>query len=173
VNSAAAGAPGKRLQVVLMASPLRAWTPPSPASSCSGGGGDLFRHCRDAAPPRFGAPAPAATRSLALGVLHFVSAILVRPSPASAPPVGRRRRMCAAAGGEFPMPHRNRTQLERMERAIAALPEPTRTVYRLHLFAGLDYLEIGAALGLSSAAVERHVAEAIVLIDRALRRSGD
>lgn len=71
------------------------------------------------------------------------------------------------------MPHRTRTQLERMERAIAALPEPTRTAYRLHLFDGLGYLEIGASLALSSADVERHIGEAIVLIDRALRASGD
>ena len=63
----------------------------------------------------------------------------------------------------------DRTQLERMQRAIAELPEPTGTVYRLHLFEGFDYLQIAAAVGLSTADVERQVASAIVRIDRALR----
>lgn len=61
------------------------------------------------------------------------------------------------------------TLLGRMQEAIRALPEPTRSVYRMHLLAGLDYLEIGAALALSTAEVERHIARAVVSIDRALR----
>lgn len=71
------------------------------------------------------------------------------------------------------MPHRHRTQLDRMEEAIAALPEPARTVYRLHLFEGPGYLEIGASLALSSAEVAKHIADAIVLIDQALRRTAE
>ena len=60
-------------------------------------------------------------------------------------------------------------QLERMRRAIAALPEPTRTVYRLHLCDGLDYPAIAARLGIDCGEVEHCIAAAIVAIDRALR----
>lgn len=62
-----------------------------------------------------------------------------------------------------------RDRLSRIHQAIEALPEPRRTVYRLHLLKGLDFLEIGAALGLSTAEVERHIAGSIVRIDCALR----
>lgn len=68
------------------------------------------------------------------------------------------------------MPNPDRAQLERMRRAIAALPEPTGTVYRLHLLEGLDYLTIAERLGIEIARVEDCVAEAIVFIDRELRR---
>lgn len=63
----------------------------------------------------------------------------------------------------------DREQLDHMRRAIAALPEVTREIYRLHLFDGLDFAEIAGRLGIECNDVERHVAEAIVLIDRALR----
>ena len=70
------------------------------------------------------------------------------------------------------MPQPQRSRLEQIQLAIADLPEPTRTVYRLHLLNGHDYLEIGALLRLSSAEVERHIANAIVAIDGALRTGG-
>jgi RNA polymerase sigma-70 factor (ECF subfamily) len=70
------------------------------------------------------------------------------------------------------MPQPTRSQLDRMQAAIRALPEPTRTVYRLHLIGGLDYEQIGARLLLSTAEVEHHLARAIVIIDRVLRRAG-
>lgn len=70
------------------------------------------------------------------------------------------------------MPQPTRSQLDRMQAAIRALPEPTRTAYRLHLIHGLDYVQIGARLLLSTAEVEHHLASAIVIIDRVLRRAG-
>ena len=70
------------------------------------------------------------------------------------------------------MPQPTRSQLDRMQAAIRALPEPTRTIYRLHLIDGLDYEQIGARLRLSTAEVEHHLARAIVIIDRALQRGG-
>jgi len=82
--------------------------------------------------------------------------------------VHRRRIPLVGAGGST-MPY-EATQLGKMQRAIGALPEPTQSVYRMHLLDGLDYGEIGAALALSTAEVERHIAQAIVAIDRALRR---
>lgn len=66
------------------------------------------------------------------------------------------------------MPKPTRTDLDRVRRAIAALPEPTRTVYRLHVFEDLDYRAIAERLGFSVAQIEQHVAEAIVLTGRAL-----
>ena len=68
------------------------------------------------------------------------------------------------------MPKPSRAQLERMRRAIAALPEPTAQVYRLHLLDGLAYPAIAERLGIDAAEVEHRIAEAIVLIDRDLRR---
>ena len=68
------------------------------------------------------------------------------------------------------MPQPTRSQLDRMQAAISALPEPTRIIYRLHLIDGLDYLEIGARLCLSTTQVEQHLASAIVLIDQALHQ---
>ncbi len=61
-------------------------------------------------------------------------------------------------------------RLEQMRRAIERLPEPTRTIYRLHLLDGLDYNVIADRATLNVRDVERHIAEAIVLIDRDLRR---
>ena len=63
----------------------------------------------------------------------------------------------------------DRSQLEAMRLAIAALPGQTRDIYRLHLVDGLGYKAIAGQLGIDSAEVERHIAEAIVLIDRELR----
>lgn len=62
---------------------------------------------------------------------------------------------------------------QRMRDAIAALPEPTRTVYLAHLLDGDDYPTIGAREGLSVREVEQHIADAIVLIDRLFRGSGE
>lgn len=60
-------------------------------------------------------------------------------------------------------------ELERMRVAIEGLPEPISTVYRLHLFDGLEYPAIAARLGIDRVEVECRVARAIVLIGRALR----
>jgi DNA-directed RNA polymerase specialized sigma24 family protein len=60
---------------------------------------------------------------------------------------------------------------QRMRDAIAALPEPTGRIYLAHLLNDDDYPTIGAREGLSVRAVERHIADAIVFIDRFLRNS--
>lgn len=70
------------------------------------------------------------------------------------------------------MSQTDRKQLERMRRAVAALPERTGAVYRFHLFEGLDYPAIAERLGIECGEVERHIAEAIVAIERALREPG-
>lgn len=61
---------------------------------------------------------------------------------------------------------------ERMRQAIAALPRRMQAVYRRHLFHRLDYSTIADELGIEVREVERLIARSIVLIDRALRRSG-
>ena len=71
------------------------------------------------------------------------------------------------------MPSLSPAERQRMRDAIAALPEPTRAVYLAHLRDGDDYPTIGAREGLTVREVERHVARAIVLIDRHLRRSAE
>lgn len=63
----------------------------------------------------------------------------------------------------------SQAQHRRMRAAIAALPEPTRTIYLAHLLHDLDYATIGDREGLSVREVERHIADAIVRIDRYLR----
>ena len=67
----------------------------------------------------------------------------------------------------------SQAQHQRMRAAIAALPEPTRAIYLAHLLHDLDYRTIGAFEGLSVREVERHIADAIVLIDRHLRSSDE
>lgn len=69
------------------------------------------------------------------------------------------------------MPSLSPAERQRMRDAIEALPEPTRTVYLAHLLQGDDYTRIGAREGLSVREVERHIADAILLIDRFLRGS--
>lgn len=68
------------------------------------------------------------------------------------------------------MPEYARWQRERMRRAIAGLPSPTRAIYRLHLFSGFDYAAISALMNLPIDEVERQIALAIVAIERALRK---
>lgn len=71
------------------------------------------------------------------------------------------------------MPNLSPADRQRMRDAITALPEPTRSVYVAHLVEGLDYQLIGQRAGLSLREVERHIAEAIMLIDRHLCESGE
>ena len=59
--------------------------------------------------------------------------------------------------------------LQRMRDAIAALPEPTRTIYLAHLRDDLDYRAIAAREALSLREVEHQIARALMLIDRFLR----
>lgn len=63
----------------------------------------------------------------------------------------------------------DRHRLERLRQALASLPEPLAQVYRRHAVEGEDYASIAEAIGISVATVERSFAEAIVLLDQALR----
>lgn len=67
------------------------------------------------------------------------------------------------------MPSLSPARRQSMRDAIAALPEQTRTVYLAHLVDGEDYATIGAREGMSVRQVERHIADAIVFIDRHLK----
>lgn len=67
------------------------------------------------------------------------------------------------------MPSLSPAERQRMRDAIRALPEPTRTIYLAHLLDGEDYSAIGAREGLGVREVERHIADAILLIDQYLR----
>jgi DNA-directed RNA polymerase specialized sigma24 family protein len=58
----------------------------------------------------------------------------------------------------------------RIRRAFATLPEPAAEVFRRHAVDGEDYASIARRMNLGVAEVERLLAEAILLIDRALRR---
>ena len=62
--------------------------------------------------------------------------------------------------------------LERIEAIVAAMDPVTREVFLLHRVDGWPYPRIAHALGIEVSEVERHVAEAIVAIDRGLQRNG-
>ena len=57
--------------------------------------------------------------------------------------------------------------------AIAAMPEPRRTVYLFSARDGLDFREIAARLGLDVPQVERYLAEALVDLTSAVDGEGD
>ncbi|MBB4633959.1 RNA polymerase sigma factor [Sphingosinicella soli] len=59
-----------------------------------------------------------------------------------------------------------------MRRTFDALPAQTRAVFALHRFDGLDYASIAVRLGISTAAVERHVALTLRAFAHALIRAG-
>ncbi|MCJ8156577.1 sigma factor-like helix-turn-helix DNA-binding protein [Sphingomonas sp. LaA6.9] len=56
----------------------------------------------------------------------------------------------------------------RIDRALAELPEPTRTVFLMHRVDELSYGIIAERLGITSAQVEAHVAAALLHLARAL-----
>lgn len=62
----------------------------------------------------------------------------------------------------------DRTRLARLERAVAAMDEPTREVFLMHRLESLGYPEIGERLGLTVAEVERHIAAAMLHLVRAM-----
>ncbi|MBB5986621.1 RNA polymerase sigma factor [Sphingobium lignivorans] len=62
---------------------------------------------------------------------------------------------------------------DRIRAAVAALPEPMRSVFRLHSADGLDYPTIGIRLGISLCEVERQLGAAIVQIGRTLGNAPD
>ena len=58
----------------------------------------------------------------------------------------------------------------RYQASVGALPNRTREVFLLHRVEGLTYKDIAELLSISIRTVEWHVAEAIVRIDRDLRK---
>lgn len=66
----------------------------------------------------------------------------------------------------------NTSPNERIREAIAALPEPTRSAYLMHLLDGLSYDAIAMILRIGIPDVEAHIARAIVSIDCRLRGAG-
>ncbi|CAI9120369.1 RNA polymerase sigma factor [Brytella acorum] len=63
-----------------------------------------------------------------------------------------------------------RHELEAIEKAVAALPEPMRTVFILNRFHGVPQKDIAAHMGRSIALVSRHICRALDII--ASSRSG-
>lgn len=58
--------------------------------------------------------------------------------------------------------------IARIREAVAGLPEPARTIFRLHAVERLDYAAIAERLDLDVGEVERRLAEALVALDRQL-----
>jgi len=62
-------------------------------------------------------------------------------------------------------------ELDRVLKAAAALPEPTRSIFRLHRFDGLRQSDVAARYGVSITTVEKHVRRALALLREARDRA--
>ena len=60
-----------------------------------------------------------------------------------------------------------REELDRVLRAVADLPEPTRSIFCLNRFEGLTQREISGRFGVSTTVVERHIRRALKTLDGA------
>jgi len=81
-----------------------------------------------------------------------------------------RRHESEAAEGAF-SPERllqARESVARVAEALRELPERTRDVFMLRCFEGLKHAEIGRLQGISTRAVEKHMAKALAHLSRAL-----
>ena len=54
-----------------------------------------------------------------------------------------------------------RERLTRLTRAVARLPGPVQTVFRMHKFEGLSHKEVAERLGISKSLVEKHMIAAL------------
>ncbi|NQE64049.1 RNA polymerase sigma factor [Caulobacter sp. RHG1] len=66
----------------------------------------------------------------------------------------------------------DRQELQRLARGIAALPEPTRTIFRLRRVEQLPQREIAQRLRMPESTVEKHVSRAIFQMSVLLGRGG-
>jgi RNA polymerase sigma-70 factor (ECF subfamily) len=55
--------------------------------------------------------------------------------------------------------------LERIMQALDALPEPTRTIFRLNRFEGMPQREIAGIYNVSTTIIERHIRRALKALD--------
>jgi RNA polymerase sigma factor (sigma-70 family) len=66
----------------------------------------------------------------------------------------------------------DREELQRLAEAIAALPEPTRTIFRLRRIEQLPQRAIAAQLRMPESTVEKHVSRAFLQMSNLLGRGG-
>lgn len=59
-----------------------------------------------------------------------------------------------------------RERLAAVVTALSDLPDKTRQVFRMHKFDGLSYAEVAARLGISRSSVEKHMMDALRLLNR-------
>lgn len=62
-----------------------------------------------------------------------------------------------------------RQRLQVLVRALDALPEKTRAVFRLHKFEGLSYAEVAQREGMSRSSVEKHMMQALRVLSERTR----
>lgn len=66
----------------------------------------------------------------------------------------------------------DRQELQRLIEAIAALPEPTRTIFRLRRIEQLPQREIAERLRMPESTVEKHISRALMQISNLFGRGG-
>ena len=62
-----------------------------------------------------------------------------------------------------------RQKLAALTCAVDGLPDKTRTVFRLHKFEGLSYAEVAGRLGISRSSVEKHMMEALRVLNARMK----
>ena len=66
-----------------------------------------------------------------------------------------------------------RQQIQTLKAAIAALPERTQAIFRLHKLEGLTQTQVAARLDISISSVEKHLASALKTLTAQVRNKGD
>ena len=66
----------------------------------------------------------------------------------------------------------DREELHRLAKAIGALPEPTRTIFRLRRVDGMSQREISQKLGMPESTVEKHISRALLAMSKIFGRGG-